>query len=279
MKRIIGTILLGLILMLAILPSYALATEYLQPSENGTIYAHILYANGTPANDATVNLTLWDSNGGKELDNVAMVYVTGSNGLYRYNFTAPNTVGVYAVDIDSTNPTGYGTDEIHVSDINVTIGNFTANSTLIATAVWSETAAGYTNTSTFGGIINDALGGNMSDNVLLIGIFGICALLMIVAYWRKSQAIMWVTALAWVGFAFWQRSLTPGWGTWDIHEILFYVGFLMTIICIVEAVMMYRETQPVKEGRTAKSTTTSAERHQQLMEGVRARARGFRRTK
>ncbi|GAG85585.1 unnamed protein product, partial [marine sediment metagenome] len=80
------------------------ATEYHSPGENGTIYAHVLYPNGTPANSATLNLTLWDSDGGKELDNVAMVYVAGSNGLYRYNFTAPAVSGVYAVDVESTNP-------------------------------------------------------------------------------------------------------------------------------------------------------------------------------
>lgn len=263
-------ILLGL-LLIVFTPAYTLATEYHTPGENGTLYVHILYVNGTPANSATVNLTLWNSSGGRVIDDVNMGYVAGSNGMYHYNFTAPNIVGVYVVDINSTNPTGYGTDEVHVSNItdacNITIGNLTANSTLIATAVWNETATGYTNTSTFGGIINDALGGNMSDNVLLIGIFGVCVSLLIVAYWRKSQMIMWVAALAWVGFTFWQRSITPGWGTWDIHEILFYVGFLMTIICIVEAVMMYRGTQPGVVKRVAEES--SAELHRERMARVK----------
>ena len=273
MKRQIAVILLGILLLIA-LPNYTSATEYHTPGENGTLYAHILYVNGTPANSATVNLTLWNSSGGRVIDDVNMGYVTGSNGMYHYNFTAPNTVGVYVVDVNSTNPTGYGTDEVHVSNItdafNVTIGNLTANSTLIAAAVWNETAAGYTNTSTFGGIINDALGGDMSDNVLLIGIFGVCISLLIIAYWRKSQMIMWVTALAWIGFTFWQRSITPGWGTWDIHEILFYVGFLMTIICILEAVMMYRGTQPGPVKRVAEETMDSADLHKKKMADVRA---------
>jgi len=270
MKRCIATILLGLLLVT--IPSSILATEYLQPGENGTIYAHVLYVNGTPANSATINLTLWNSSGGRVIDDVNMGYIAGSNGMYHYNFTAPSVVGVYVVDVNSTNPTGYGTDEVHVSNITEAGINITCNLTcnLTAAAIWNETATGYTNTSTFGGIINDALGGDMSDNVLLIGIFGVCIALLVVAYWRKSQMIMWVAALAWVGFTFWQRSITPGWGTWDIHEILFYVGFLMTIICILEAVMMYRGTQPELGKRVAEETMDSAELHKERMAKVRA---------
>ena len=268
MKKYIG-ILLGLLLLFT--PTYALATEYHTPGENGTLYAHVLYINGTPANSATVNLTLWNSSGGRVIDDVNMGYVASSNGMYHYNFTAPSIVGVYVVDVNSTNPTGYGTDEVHVSNITEAGINITCNLTcnLTAAAIWDETAVGYTNTSTFGGIINDALGGDMSDNVLLIGIFGVCVSLLVIAYWRKSQMIMWVAALAWVGFTFWQRSITPGWGTWDIHEILFYVGFLMTIICIVEAVMMYRGTQPGPTKRVTEETMDSAELHQERMAKVR----------
>jgi len=267
MKRLVAVILLGLLLV--VIPSSTLATEYHTPGENGTIYAHVLYANGTPANGASVNLTLWDSDGGKELDNVVMVYVPGSNGLYRYNFTAPNTVGVYAVDVESTNPVGYGTDEVHVLAMNLTCENITCN--ISGATIWNTTATGYTDESTFGGLINNFLGGG---NMGLIGMVGLLALLVIVGYWRKSQAIMWVAALAWVGFAFWQRSITPGWGTWDLHEMLFYIGFLMTIVCIVEAVMIYRETQPVKE-RGVTVPPTNAERYQQIMSDVRSKASAF----
>lgn len=266
MKRLIAIVLLGL---LVVMPSYTLATEYHTPGENGTIYAHVLYTNGTPANNATLNLTLWRPNGTKELDSVGMSHIAGSNGMYLYNFTTPNTVGVYAVDIVSTNPTGYGTDEVHVSTINLTCSNVTCN--ISGAAIWNTTATGYTDESTFGGLINNFLGGG---NMGLIGMVGLLALLVIVGFWRKNQAIMWIAALTSIGFAFWQRSLTPGWGTWDLHEILFYIGFLLTIVCIVEAVMIYRETQPVKErGVTVK--LTPAERHQKVMADVHNKASGF----
>jgi len=259
-----------------VMPGMALAadvggTEYC-PNTNGTIYAHVLHLNGTPANSATVNLTLWASNGTKILDDVGMTHIAGSNGGYQYNFTTPATEGVYFIDVVTTNPAGYGADEIHVSNyscINATIGNVTAN--ISASAIWGENITGYTDTTTFGGILNEFLGGG---NMALMGMIGLCAFLMIAGFWRKSQAIMWVAGLSWIGFAFWQRSLTPGWGTWDLHEMLFYIGFLMTIVCIVEAVMIYRETQPVKEkGVTVK--LTSAERYQKTMADVRNRAREF----
>ena len=272
-KRLIATILLGLLLVLAILPGYALATEYLQPSENGTLYAHVLYANGTPANGATVTMTLWASSGVRILNEVDMGYITGSRGIYHYNFTAPATTGVYAVDIITSNPVGYGSNEVHVSSINASItGNVTVNIT--AADIWDEPMVGYTDTDTFGGAINDFLGGG---SMLMTSMLILCFALMGFAFWRKSQAILWVAALAWLGFTFWQRSLTPGWGTFDIHEILFYVGFLMSIICIVEAVMLLRTAQPETKGKTVTVNLTSAERHQQLMEKVRNKARGFKR--
>ena len=142
-------ILLGLILVLTV-TSYTLATEYHQPGENGTIYAHVLYANGTPANNATLNLTLWRPNGTKELNSVGMSYITGSNGMYQYNFTTPNTVGVYAVDIVSANPVGYGTDEIHVLTLNLSCSNVTCN--ISGAVIWNTTA---TIIGTFGEVMPD----------------------------------------------------------------------------------------------------------------------------
>ena len=248
-KRLIATILLGLLLVLAILPGYALATEYLQPSENGTLYAHVLYANGTPANGATVTMTLWASSGVRILNEVDMGYITGSRGIYHYNFTAPATTGVYAVDIITSNPIGYGSNEVHVSSINASItGNVTVNIT--AADIWNEPMVGYTDTDTFGGVINDFLGGG---SMLLVGMILLCFGLMLFAFWRRNIAILWVAALAWLGFTFWQRSITPGWGIFDIHEILFYVGFLMSIICIVEAVMLNRGDKEIERAILAEA--------------------------
>lgn len=102
------------------MPTAALAadvegTEYC-PGTNGTIYAHVLYVNGTPANSATVTMSMWAPDGTKYLDSVSMSYVTGSNGMYSYDFITPSAEGVYAVDVSTTNPAGYGADEVHIAD-------------------------------------------------------------------------------------------------------------------------------------------------------------------
>lgn len=269
-------IFLGLLLALSA-PVYALAdsgtatvsgTEY-QVGDNGTVYAHVLYLNGTPANSATLNLTLWRPNGTKELDTVSMTFITGSNGIYLYNFTVPSIVGVYVADIVSTNPTGYGSDEVHVATaVNLTCENVTCN--ISANVVWNASMAGYTNSSTFGGALNELLGGG---NVSLLGVLGLCIALMVIGFWRKSQAIMWIAALAWIGLAFWQRSLTPAWGTWDLHEMLFYIGFLMTIVCIVEAVMIYREEQPEPKERVP--ALTPIERYRKMRADLKARTEQY----
>lgn len=118
--------------------------------------------------------------------------------------------------------------------------------------------------------ISDFIGG---VGLTFIGMIVLGAFLMIAGFWRKSQALLWVAALVWVGFAFWQRGITPEWGTWDLHEIMFYVGFLIVIICSVEAVMLYRDEQPVKVKRAPESTP--AERHRKMMEDLNIRVGGY----
>lgn len=104
-----------------------------------------------------------------------------------------------------------------------------------------------------------------------IGLIMLCGLLIIAGFWRRSQAMLWVAALTWIGFSFWQRSITPAWGTWDIHEIMFYVGFLLAIVCIVEAVLIYREEAPEEEKPAPKSASQEYwDRYNEMMAGVRA---------
>ena len=75
----------------------------------------VLDSGGSPVNDATVTLTLWASDGDKELDGVSMTYIAGSQGIYKYDFTAPADDGVYLAEVTTANPTGYGAAEVHVS--------------------------------------------------------------------------------------------------------------------------------------------------------------------
>lgn len=146
--------------------------------------------------------------------------------------------------------------------------NLEATSAKVHYRAWSETAGGAWEET-------GSTGWTEGVGMTFIGMVVLCAFLMIAGFWRKSQAMLWVAALAWVGFAFWQRGLTPEWATWDLHEIMFYVGFMMAIVCIVEAVMLYREEQPEPVKRAPPETP--GESYQRKMADIRARARAFRR--
>jgi len=136
MKKLIIALVVGILLLL--IPLTILADDYIV-GETGTIYAQVLNGDGSPANSASVSLTLWASNGTKILDGVSMDYMTDSQGIYKYDYTFPNVTGVYVADISSSSPTGYGSSSIHVSSpisANCT-GNFTFTGTN-ASQIWSE---------------------------------------------------------------------------------------------------------------------------------------------
>lgn len=85
------------------------------PSEAAVVYSQIFDDLGDPANGATVKLTLFEKDGTKILDSVTMTYITNSNGLYKYEFTAPSTTKRMVADVASENPTAYGSEDIYVS--------------------------------------------------------------------------------------------------------------------------------------------------------------------
>lgn len=91
------------------------------PSESAVIYAQIFDETGEPANDATVTLTLFKPDGTKVLDSVSMTYITDSNGLYKYEFTAPAAISRLVADVKSTNPTAYGSEDIYVAEFTENI--------------------------------------------------------------------------------------------------------------------------------------------------------------
>ena len=104
-------------------------TEYTS-GEPGTIYAQLLYVNGTPANDKDITVNVWERMN-KYIDNQVMTYITGSNGCYLYNFTTPNNISVFMVDINCSDPITYGSGEFHVSQWSQDISNI--NSTITST--------------------------------------------------------------------------------------------------------------------------------------------------
>jgi len=111
----------------------AWGTEY-ATNEGGTIYSQVFYGDGTPCNElssTSVKVTVWKTDATKVINEQDMTRVTGSNGIYRYNFsggTFPGE-GVYVVDVmvSSTDPEirAYDSNEIHISQT----ANLVASST------------------------------------------------------------------------------------------------------------------------------------------------------
>lgn len=240
-KRIIAIALLAL---LVLIPSAVLAdsgevfgTEYV-PDESGTIYAQVLNSDGSPANGATVTLTLWKSDGTKELDGVNMPYIVGTNGIYKYDFTAPSADGVYIADVVTANPTGYGSAEVHVSSEGGGGGASAAD-------IWGEPFIGYTDSSTFGGLFNDITGGGTMPMLFLCGMLALG--LMIIFFWKKSQVAAYGAAGVWIllGFQALAQSTSPSPAQiQDTYMGLFWLCVVFTIACILLPLVMREKPSP-----------------------------------
>ncbi|MBN1157402.1 hypothetical protein JXA85_07300 [Candidatus Woesearchaeota archaeon] len=88
-------------------------TEY-AAGEEGTVYAQVTYQNGTIANDANCNVSIFLRNN-TQVSDAVMYYIAGSNGGYYYNFTVPNNISVFMTNVYCTNPSAYGSSDFHVS--------------------------------------------------------------------------------------------------------------------------------------------------------------------
>ena len=86
------------------------------PGEAAAIYAQVLDASGNPVDTATVTLNLLRADGTKFLDGVTMTHIAGSNGIYKYEFTAPSEAERLVADVKSTAPTAYGVEDIYVPE-------------------------------------------------------------------------------------------------------------------------------------------------------------------
>lgn len=224
-----------IIALLLLVPGITLAGEY-TAGEEATLYAQVLDGAGDPVNDATVSLTLWDPDGNKELDGVSMSYVTGSQGIYGYDFTVPEDPGVYVADIISANPTGYGSTELHVTpevSYNFTGANITVDADLDASSLWGVNMSDYDDPATFGGFFNITLGGS---NMSLIQILFIVALLAI-AIWQKG----WLRVIPAIAIITWGAASIA----YDVKIgiPLIGLGLVLFILGLVKLIEGYRQSQ------------------------------------
>ena len=219
MKRVI--LVVCLVWLFFIVPVGVVADSQFEPGEDGTLYAQVLDGAGDPVNNATTVLSIYSSNGTVVLGSVNMTYITGTAGLYGYNFTAPSEEGSYVVEVISANPTGYGSDSMHVTSANVTAG-------INATDVWSENTTGYTDNTTFGGLFSNFGGRHM----LFLGLIILAVSSTALAFWRRNIVFSMGSSLGWlaIGLLLLLSPSTIGMPTlaepWV--QALAYLFFLMT---------------------------------------------------
>lgn len=227
-------LLVVLAIILVLVPTVVLAGDY-YPDEDATFYAQVLDGAGSPVNNATVLLTLWDTDGNKELDGVSMDYITASEGLYEYDFTVPSELGVYVAEVTSSNPTCYGSTELHV--IEEFTGNITVNATVEATidpdSIWGANMSDYTDTATFGGFFNITIGGGDMTVLQLLFIILLCVL----AVWQKT----WLRVICSIAIITWGASSV----SYDprIGLPLMGIGLLLFILGITRMVEDHRQSQ------------------------------------
>ena len=223
------SILIATAFLLALVPAVVLADEY-NPGDSATFYSQVLDSAGDPVNDASVNITLWDTDGNIEFGPTAMSYVTGSSGLYEYDFTVPSELGVYVAEVVTANPTGYGSTELHVVapvSLNFT-GNVTAE--VDPSSIWGANITPYTDIGTFGGMLADALGGNM----ILMVLFAMLGLgLTLGFFWKRSGVLAYGAAGVWALLGLQAFVTSSGSNPTDISDT--YMGLFWLCIGFVVA--------------------------------------------
>ncbi len=101
------------------------------------------FTDGAPLNNATSTISIYNPSGTKIVNNVAMTYVTGSNGIYRYVYTIPLVSGSYLYEVKATsgNNSGYGASNFEVKTIAADVSSIKTIVTSEQTAQTAERTA------------------------------------------------------------------------------------------------------------------------------------------
>ena len=89
----------------------------------------INFTDGSPLNSASSTISIYNPSGSKIVDGANMTYITGSNGIYRYAYTAPAVSGSYFYEVTATQgtKTGYGAANFEVRTIQSDISSISSN--------------------------------------------------------------------------------------------------------------------------------------------------------
>ena len=151
-----------LILFLILLPTTVSA--YYIPGQTINVQTTVKDVDGVAVTNATVTLDIYNPSAVLIVNDAAMNHV--ANGVYEYGWTIPASVGTYFCVASAV---GYGYDTmsypVYYSSANVTVN---ASAHVDSDEIWGVNMSGYTDTATFGGILNDIFGGNMKELLVFL---------------------------------------------------------------------------------------------------------------
>ena len=180
-------LLITLALFLVLIPSIALAQDY-NPGQSIDILTTVKDEDGVAVTDATVTLDIYAPDNTLLVNDGSMTHV--ADGVYEYSWSVPETTGTYFTVATAV---GYGYDTMELNVVEPVSINATG---LNATEIWGENITGYTNTSTFGGLLA-SLGGDM----IAIAVVGLLSLVvMIFGFIYKPAAIpmLLIAGVGWI---------------------------------------------------------------------------------
>jgi hypothetical protein len=196
-------------------------TEY-KPNDNGTVFLQLVNGSGYAINNALCSLTIYYPNKTIFKNNVEMMYLSNSDGLYYYDLVIPNALGIYMISskcnfyynltystsskdawINQGLPTtNYGNDTV------IAVGNISGNSITSYIQFTNPTMGSIDEAYLFlykAGSIGSGLG---------------VELYRVTSYWNESN-ITWNNQPSRNGYI-WDRKImnANGWYSWNITNLL-----------------------------------------------------------
>jgi len=186
-------LLITLALFLVLIPSIALAQDY-NPGQSIDILTTVKDEDGVAVTDATVTLDIYAPDNTLLVNNGSMTHVV--DGVYEYNWSVPGTTGTYFT-VATAVGYGYDTMELNVVEpvsINATGLNVTVS--VNATDIWGANTSGYTDTSTFGGLLA-SLGGVMIA-IAVVGLLSLVVMIFGFIYKPASVPMLLIAGAGWI---------------------------------------------------------------------------------
>lgn len=239
------------VLLILLFPVAAAADSY-NPNQEISIFTTVKNITGDAVSDATVTLDIYNPDNILIVNGTSMSHIT--DGVYQYNWTVTEALGTYFCVATAT---GYGYDSMSFDVVEAFSANISANVTVDYAAIWGYNISGLNGTTSAGGIINEALGGNMV-NIITIGVLSLIAGLFIVLYILKREIWLSIVAcIAWLLFGVFNVSISSGANPTQIVDIwmgLAWVGFAVAIVCTIvtfawkKKEITWRESEDEYEG-------------------------------